>query len=597
MLARNQFEALRACSFGQGGEISEGTGAPAAVLEELEGLGYIDGDRSLTDEGWRALAPYRVDNAVILAAGMATRLAPLSFEKPKAMFQVRGEILIERAIRQIRGAGIRDIVVVVGHMKEAFFYLEDEFGVKIVINPDYATRNNHSSVWCAREHLGNTYILSSDQYYADNIFSKYNYEAYSSAVFVEGATDEQVLTLDADGSIVGMERGGKDAYVALGPAYFDRDFSRKYIQILGEEYDRPETAPKLWEQVFAEHASELRMSTRVFDADEIWEFDYLTDLVSFDRDFFVNVDSAILDNICKTLGCDRTDIVDVAPVNAGLTNLSTSFSVDGVRYIYRHPGSGTDGIINREAEVRALQIARDIGLDDTYVFENPQEGWKISRFIEGCTEFDYADRSQVERALRLVRKLHLSGETMPWKFDFHDEGIALADTLRALKYPLPRDFDALTRRVGNVVARMGEDAAEPVLCHNDFYGPNLLVRDDAMRLIDWEYAAMGDPMCDLGSFVAQGSGYSVEEALGILPLYFGRAATPREQRHFLAAVGLVGWYWYVWAMYKEAVGNPAGEGWLYSWYKAAKQFTAAAEDAYSIERPDLQGIRERGDLQ
>lgn len=115
-----------------------------------------------------------------------------------------------------------------------------------------------------------------------------------------------------------------------------------------------------------------------------------------------------------------------------------------------------------------------------------------------------------------------------------------------------------------------------MLCHNDFYGPNLLVTDDAMRLVDWEYAAMGDPFCDLGNFVAQGSGYSVDEALAVLPVYLGRPATDAEEARFLSAVAVVGWYWYVWAMYKEAMGNPVGE-WLYVWYKAAKTFSAAAE--------------------
>ncbi len=128
---------------------------------------------------------------------------------------------------------------------------------------------------------------------------------------------------------------------------------------------------------------------------------------------------------------------------------------------------------------------------------------------------------------------------------------------------------------------MKAEAWGPVLCHNDLYGPNFLVRGDEMRLIDWEYAAMGDPACDIGNFVSQGSGYTVEQTLGILPLYFGRPATPEEERHCLAAVALVGWYWYVWAMYKGAMGNPVDE-WLYIWYRAAMQFSAVAERRYGI---------------
>ena len=58
---------------------------------------------------------------------MSTRFAPLSYEEPKALLRVKGEILIEREIKQLREAGIKDITVVVGYMKEKLFYLADQF--------------------------------------------------------------------------------------------------------------------------------------------------------------------------------------------------------------------------------------------------------------------------------------------------------------------------------------------------------------------------------------------------------------------------------------------------------------------------------------
>ena len=54
----------------------------------------------------------KVDNAIIMAAGTASRFAPLSFEKPKALIEVRGEILIERQIKQLQEAGITDVIIV-----------------------------------------------------------------------------------------------------------------------------------------------------------------------------------------------------------------------------------------------------------------------------------------------------------------------------------------------------------------------------------------------------------------------------------------------------------------------------------------------------
>ena len=67
----------------------------------------------------------KVNNAIIMAAGTASRFAPLSFEKPKALIEVRGEILIERQIRQLRQAGITEIIIVTGYMADQFEYLKE----------------------------------------------------------------------------------------------------------------------------------------------------------------------------------------------------------------------------------------------------------------------------------------------------------------------------------------------------------------------------------------------------------------------------------------------------------------------------------------
>ena len=77
----------------------------------------------------------KVDNAIIMAAGTASRFAPLSYEKPKALIEVRGEVLIERQIRQLREAGIEKVVVVTGYKAEQFEYLKDKYGVVLINNP------------------------------------------------------------------------------------------------------------------------------------------------------------------------------------------------------------------------------------------------------------------------------------------------------------------------------------------------------------------------------------------------------------------------------------------------------------------------------
>lgn len=79
-------------------------------------------------------------NAIILAAGKSSRFAPFTYEKPKGLFCVKGQILIERQIEQLIEAGIDEIYIVVGYMKEKFFYLEQKYGVKLIVNNEFGKK-------------------------------------------------------------------------------------------------------------------------------------------------------------------------------------------------------------------------------------------------------------------------------------------------------------------------------------------------------------------------------------------------------------------------------------------------------------------------
>ena len=567
-------------------ELARRTGASLgtvnAALRQLRAHGHVDEETGrITATGLEALAPYRVTNAVLMAAGMSTRFVPLSYERPKGLLTVRGEVLVERQIRQLKAAGITDITVVVGYMKEQFFYLEDKFGVRIAVNPDYATRNNNSTLMLVRDQLANTYVCSSDDYFAENPFEPYVYEAYYALTHYSGHTDEYWVDEARDGRITSVNRtGGTGVWGMLGHVYFDRAFSERFRAILEQEYDRPDTADKLWEDIYADHVHELRMVGRHYPAGAVFEFDSLRDLTGFDHDFLDNVDSKILDNICHVLGCRRGDISDIAPIKEGLTNLSFRFSVGGATYVYRHPGPGTGKIINRRSETYSQLVAKRLGIDDTFIHEDLDEGWKISRYVDGCVPFDYHDPSHVAHAMGLARRLHGCGKASEWSFDLFEKAEGIAALLGELAYPLPGDFDAM-RSDARMLARLAaQDGVRPCLCHNDFYNPNFLVSGTEMYLIDWEYSAMSDYASDLGTFICC-SDYTVGEADQVLATYFGRVPKASERRHCMAYVGLAAYYWYVWALYKEATGDPVGE-WLYLWHRYARSYAKLARGLYAV---------------
>lgn len=550
------------------------------TAKSLETAGLIQGSR-LTDEGWRALEPYRVDNAVIMAAGMSTRFAPISYEKPKGLLTVKGEVLIERTIRQLQEAGISDITVVVGYKMEQFLYLEDAFDVKIVVNTEYTDRNNNSTLKAVEGILGNTYICSSDNYFTRNVFEPYVWQAYYSAVWRSGPSDEWGLVVGPWGRITKVVPGCKDSWVMMGHVYFDRRFSTKFVEILDRVYDRPETAPKLWESIYSDHIKDLDMVIRRYDDGIVYEFDTLEDLREFDPDFILNIDSTVLDNICHVLNVSRADLSGFEPIAEGLTNLSFRFTAKDKTYVYRHPGVATQGILDRQAEADAEKIAFELGLDKSFIYLDPEHGWKISQFIDVTEHFDYHNTNHVTRALRLAKTLHDCGHSISSHFNIFAEAEKIVGLLTAgaqnqrLEFP---DFDLLRRRAKKLYDLAEADGVPTVLCHDDFYDPNILIKNDEMYLIDWEYSGMSDYASDLGTFICC-SDYTYEEALTVFSTYFDRQPTDEEIRHCVAYVSLAAYYWWVWALHKDACGEPVGE-YTYLWYRYAKEYSGKAVAMY-----------------
>lgn len=592
-LTNSQFKVLFALLKAEGPltqrEISKSTdlslGSVNATVRELEACGYI-ADRVITAEGAQALDPYRVQNAVIMAAGMAQRFAPISYEKPKGMLRVRGEVLVERQIQQLREAGVEHIVLVVGYKMEYFFSLANRHQVDIVVNPNFATRNNNSSLWEVRDLLGRTYICSSDNYFTENPYRSHEYESTYCTQFVEGETDEWCVTIGANDVISDVQVGGRDSYVMLGYAYFDEEFSKTFRKILEEVYEDPLTADKLWEQIYVDNMDRLRMTAHRCPTGLVQEFDSLDELRDFDPHFLDNVDSSIIDNIADHFDVPRNAITGFEPLKQGLTNLSCKFRVGDAEYVYRHPGVGTDKMIDRNAERTALFLARDLGLDDTFLYMPSDSGWKISRFLDGVRNVDLSDDKALEQVMQMSRRLHESGAELEAHFDFVEESLKYEQVLRETGSVDVPGYADLKAKILRLKGYADADGFPLVPSHNDFFHMNMLVDDSGrLHLIDWEYAGMSDRANDFGTMVVC-SQLSDEQAENAIEHYLQRPPTAEERRHFLAYVVFAGWAWYVWSLAKEAQGEHVGK-WLRIYYSAAAENVDRVLGMYEPSEEDL----------
>ena len=542
-------------------------GSVNSLMNDLLLRGLVissDSGFCLTEEGLEALKPYKVRNAIIMAAGFASRCAPLSYEKPKGLFKVKGEILIERQIQQLQERGITDIYVVVGYMKEFFFYLERKFGVHIVTNPDYYKRNNLSSIYAAKEHFGNSYVCYSDNYIQKNGFEPYVYQSYFAAQYTTGYTDEYVIEANKKGLITQYYIGGDNCWYQMGEMYFSQETADVFMSILEREYGYPSVADMKVDDFYIRPLSSLPITIKKNEADAVVEFDTIAEIENFDDKFIQNTGDSILSNICNVLNCHPDDVVNVKQITRGNTNVIFRFDCKGESYVYRHPGRGSEKIINRERELIAMQKAAELGIDPTLIECNPVKGWKLSRFIPNI-DFDYSNLNDEKRGISAIRRLH-SGDKklLGWEKNMFTGAAELQALVPSELFDAYQAFKEIRTSIGRLYEFAVKDGYGIEMCHNDCCDSNILLGKEDTYLIDWEYAGDNDPAADIATFII-GCNHTKDQVDRILEKYFQRPLTKEEQQHYYAYIAISAYYYFSWGLYEESIGKDVGYL-TYIWY-------------------------------
>lgn len=391
------------------------------INNELIRKGYVAENGEATIEGIRKLEPYKVDNAVILAAGVATRFIPLSLEKPKGLYKVRNECIIERQIKQLKSSGINDITLVLGYKKEMFFYLKDKYGIKFIFNNEYNSKNNTYSLFLAKDELKNTYICSSDDYFVQNPFQRYEYGSFYAGYHVDKKTNEMYVTVNDNMQITRMTKGFDRGNILMGQSFWTKSFSNKMVSLLKEDQQVGVYDNMFWEWVVKDNLTSFPpLYFKLYSPEKIFEFDYFSQLRDFDNHYVDSSHSKIMERIKLIFRCDEEDIVDFRNISEGMTNTSFIFKIDGVDYIYRYPGNGTNKIINHKNEKNSLKLAHKLGIDPTYIYSDISEGWKISKFIHSFREPDYHSKQDSSRVIKVLQKLHAANVKVdygmkPWE--------------------------------------------------------------------------------------------------------------------------------------------------------------------------------------
>lgn len=274
------------------------------IVSELKAKKCLE--NGITKIGYDQLNMYKVDNAIIMAAGFGLRSLPLSRFVPKGLYEVKGEVLIERQIRQLREAGIKEIIVVVGYLKEQFQYLKEKYNVLIIENEDYYRYNNISSIYAARDYLKNSYICCSDNYFNINVFEEYVYDSYYSCKYTHDYAEEYCVTETEGNYITEIHKGGSNAWYTIGEAFFSKRFSGIFLKYLNSEYNDSDTKKMLWDDFHIRHIKELPILLVKYSNEIVQEFDTIEDVIAFEPDFV-----KYRDKILEESANNRAQIPDI----------------------------------------------------------------------------------------------------------------------------------------------------------------------------------------------------------------------------------------------------------------------------------------------
>ena len=537
-------------------------------IKELISEGYLDEEIRPTEKALREAKEKAPKNAIILAAGFGMRMVPINTETPKGLLEIKGERLIECTIRQLHEVGITEIYVVVGFMKEQYEYLIDEYGVDLIVAPDYATKNNLHSLKTAADHLSNSYIIPCDIWCEKNPYSRN--ELYSWYMVSDLVDDDSTVRVNRKQElVVQKEQAGGNAMIGI--CYLleaEAEIVRERLEELGRDsrYDGA-----FWEETLYQK-DRMIVTARVVHAADAVEINTYEQLREIDSDSS-QLQTDAIQVICQALGARPDEVTNITLLKKGMTNRSFLFSCKDKKYIMRIPGEGTDQLINRRQEAAVYQTIAGRKICDEIAYINPESGYKITEYLEGARVCNAENEEDLQKCMKKLREFH--GQKL--KVDHSFELFGQMEYYESLWEGTPsayKDYEKTKEHVLQLKDYIEANAGEQVLTHIDAVPDNFLfVKENGkeeIRLIDWEYAGMQDPHVDIAMFCIY-SLYKKEQVDHLIDLYFEGNCDDRTRIKIYCYIAVCGLLWSNWCEYKRKLGVEFGEYSLRQ-YRYAKDY-------------------------
>ncbi len=253
----------------------------------------------------------------------------------------------------------------------------------------------------------------------------------------------------------------------------------------------------------------------------------------------------IVDRVNAIMQTDDSKIVK--RLEGGMSNYTYVVESKGRKYTYRVPGQSAEKFVDRDVELANIKLVDSLGVNNETTYFDVESGEKMAVYVEGTILSETGVSEYDAKSVEALKKVHNSSLVFK-DYDPFGRLDQYEQYCKDAGLELPAEYYALRHKLDREYVRFKD--VKKVPCHCDYQPTNLVMGEDRLYILDWEFAGMNDPFYDIACYGNAG----FDKALSLLKAYVGREPSVDEYRRLYFYRAFQCLQWYNVAMFKDSIG-------------------------------------------